>query len=55
MIEAKISRVLDNINQKKWADDDLVADLEFLTEVITKDIGEMRLVFLLLSINQPIC
>lgn len=41
MIEAKISRVLDNINQKKWADDDLNADLEFLTEVISKDIGEM--------------
>jgi len=41
MIEAKISRVLDNINQRKWADDDLLNDLEFLTTTITENISEM--------------
>jgi hypothetical protein len=46
MIEAKIGRILDLLNQKRWADEDLVTDLEFLTKLVEKTTSEMRLVFL---------
>lgn len=45
MIEGKIVRFLETANQRKWADEDLIHDLEFLTETISEVIGEMRLVF----------
>jgi len=41
MIEAKFQRVLDLLNQKRWADEDLERDLEFLTDLIEKSIREM--------------
>merc|ERR1712137_1468477 len=41
MIECKIFRLLENMNQRKWADPDLLEDLEVLTETITEDIREM--------------
>jgi len=41
MIESKIFRLLENMNQRKWADPDLLQDLEVLTETITDDIREM--------------
>jgi len=41
MIEAKIGRVLDLFNQKRWADDDLVNDLEFLTKLVAQTTSEM--------------
>jgi len=41
MIEAKISRVLDLFNQKRWADDDLVSDLEYLTKLVAQTTSEM--------------
>ena len=42
MIEAKIAKLLENTNQRKWADDDLLSDLEFLTTTISENISEMR-------------
>jgi V-type H+-transporting ATPase subunit H len=41
MIEGKIFRFLENTNQRKWADPDLLRDLEFLTQTITENISEM--------------
>mmetsp|Transcript_122304 Transcript_122304/g.182773 ORF Transcript_122304/g.182773 Transcript_122304/m.182773 type:complete len:442 (+) Transcript_122304:30-1355(+) len=41
MIEGKIARFLETANQRKWADPDLLRDLEFLTETITDVISEM--------------
>mmetsp|Transcript_13838 Transcript_13838/g.17417 ORF Transcript_13838/g.17417 Transcript_13838/m.17417 type:complete len:370 (+) Transcript_13838:71-1180(+) len=41
MIEGKIVRFLETANQRKWADEDLINDLEYLTEAISEVIREM--------------
>jgi len=41
MIEAKVYRFLETSNQRKWADEDLLNDLEFLTDTISEVISEM--------------
>ena len=48
MIEGKIVRFLETANQRKWADEDLINDLEYLTEAISEVIREMRFVACLL-------
>jgi len=41
MIEAKLQRVLELLNQKRWADEDMEHDLKMLTELVEKSISEM--------------
>ena len=42
MIESELMRVLDNLGQKKWGDEDMLDNLEFLTEALQENIAELR-------------
>ena len=39
MIDYQLFRILQNFNQKKWGDDELEEDLEFLIKVLDEELA----------------
>lgn len=41
MIDSELMRVLDNLSQRKWGDDDIVNNIEHLSEMLQNNIAEL--------------